>query len=62
MDHFVYISPYIKNFKVLKLKNYKKRIVTYKKYRILELNKSKLYKKIDSNIFKYQIPIKSKNI
>ncbi len=61
MDHFVYISPYIKKFKILNLKNYKKKNSNkLKKYKILELNKPKLYKKIDSNLFKFQIPIKSK--
>ena len=62
MDHFVYISPYKKNFKILNLKNYKiKNFNISKKYKIFNLNKPEHFKKINNNIFKFQIPIKSKN-
>ncbi len=61
MDHFVYISPHKKKFKILNIKNNKKKSNFKKqKYKIVLLDKLKLFNKINNEIFNFQTPIKSK--
>ena len=62
MIHYVFVSPYKKNFKILQYKKNKKIIETKKSnIKISLVDNINKFKKIKKSIFKYQTPVKSKN-
>jgi hypothetical protein len=62
MFHYVYVSPYKENFKILGYKRKKIFFVNESlNFKITYINNTKLFKRIKKSIFKYQTPIKSKN-
>ena len=61
MKHYVFISPYLKKYKILNIKVTPKKIIKKKNiYKIIKLDKFKLFNKINDKIFYFQTPLKSK--